>query len=366
MQTPHVIHQLRLDIESNVEWDESRLARDGVEWLQRTLFPRLECVLDELSKSNQNLYIEKLELDLGRWGLRDYLTEIPAEFEKQIRIALMPYRTSIPPKVSAMSLPSVAIACQQIMESLCIPLLPKSETERAQALIREVVQAQCVHGDSLPLLDLAQKVIFELAAAFPVLNPRQLATIAYPRLKNAQSPSKNQSNAPQAPTSQGQSIDNAGLVIAAPYLGHLFKMLDLVESGCFKNTECTLHALQILQYIAYGESPTEPSGFLDAILCGLSPESPRGVGEPVSADEKQLVDQMLKSIIQHWQALGSTSVQGLRETFLRHSGWVKKEKESWVLNVHNGPFDMLVDRLPWGISMVKYDWMPEVLKVSWR
>ena len=143
-------------------------------------------------------------------------------------------------------------------------------------------------------------------------------------------------------------------------------MLDLVESGCLKNTECTLHAMQILQYIAYGDTPTESPKGLDAILCGLSPESPQGVGEPVAADEKQLVDQMLKSIIQHWNALGSTSVQGLRETFLRHSGWLKKEKEAWVLKVHNGPFDMLVDRLPWGISMVKYDWMPEVVNVSWR
>ena len=36
------------------------------------------------------------------------------------------------------------------------------------------------------------------------------------------------------------------------------------------------------------------------------------------------------------------------------------------LAVKSGPFDMLLDRLPWSYSTIKLPWMHEVLYVDWR
>jgi hypothetical protein len=31
-----------------------------------------------------------------------------------------------------------------------------------------------------------------------------------------------------------------------------------------------------------------------------------------------------------------------------------------------GPFDMLMDRLPWSFSLIRYPWMEEPLHVTWQ
>jgi hypothetical protein len=36
------------------------------------------------------------------------------------------------------------------------------------------------------------------------------------------------------------------------------------------------------------------------------------------------------------------------------------------LKVQQGPFDVLIDRLPWSISPLRTPWMPAPLIVRWR
>lgn len=75
---------------------------------------------------------------------------------------------------------------------------------------------------------------------------------------------------------------------------------------------------------------------------------------------------MLQAVISHWNALGGTSVQGLRETFLQREGRLQRDEDAWRLRVAPRPFDMLLDRLPWGYATLKLPWMKEVLHVDWR
>jgi hypothetical protein len=71
-------------------------------------------------------------------------------------------------------------------------------------------------------------------------------------------------------------------------------------------------------------------------------------------------------VIAHWRALGSTSVAGLRESFLQREGCLSRKDDDWRLLVETRSYDMLLDRLPWGFATIKYSWMPGAIRVDWR
>ena len=43
-----------------------------------------------------------------------------------------------------------------------------------------------------------------------------------------------------------------------------------------------------------------------------------------------------------------------------------QDDEAWRLVVEPRPFDMLLDRIPWGYGTLKLPWMAQVLHVDWR
>ena len=71
-------------------------------------------------------------------------------------------------------------------------------------------------------------------------------------------------------------------------------------------------------------------------------------------------------MIQHWRILGSTSPAGLRDTFLRRAARLERRDDAWQLAVEPGPFDMLIDQLPWGYATLRHPWMERVIHVDWR
>ena len=86
----------------------------------------------------------------------------------------------------------------------------------------------------------------------------------------------------------------------------------------------------------------------------------------ITDEEKTIIEQLLQSMIQHCKILGSTSIAGLRQTFLLRQGWLSLEENHWQLKVQPGTFDMLLDQLPWTIALIKHGWMDKPLHVNWR
>jgi hypothetical protein len=70
-------------------------------------------------------------------------------------------------------------------------------------------------------------------------------------------------------------------------------------------------------------------------------------------------------MISHWSAIGNTSVQGLRQTFLQREGYLSRKEDGWHLQVPKRTFDMLLDKLPWSISTIRLPWMETILWVEW-
>ncbi len=174
---------------------------------------------------------------------------------------------------------------------------------------------------------------------------------------------------------EAMAVNNAGLVLLTPYLPRLFGMLGLAGERAFHDEAAAVRGVLVLQWLATGQTDApEPTLLLNKLLCGLPFEQPVPRDWTPTAAERDAVEGLLGAVIQHWRVLGSTSVGGLQETFLRRAGRLSLDpgaveagdSEAWRLAVEPGTFDMLIDRLPWGYSTVKFPWMERVLHVDWR
>lgn len=165
----------------------------------------------------------------------------------------------------------------------------------------------------------------------------------------------------------GLHINNAGQVLAAAFLPRLFSMLNLMQDGKFTHLGAADRAVHLVQFMVTGQRATpEYELVLNKILCGIGTSIPVSAGIDITEQEQTLIEQMLNSMIQHWKVLGSTSITGLRETFFQRQGWLVLEEDCWRLKVKEQTFDLLLDRLPWSISLIKHGWMDKPLRVSWR
>ena len=163
-------------------------------------------------------------------------------------------------------------------------------------------------------------------------------------------------------------LDNAGLVLAAPYLTALFRVLELVSDSRFKGPGAAVKGIRVLQYMADPEDGRPISQLvLNRILCGIDPPLPQDPGEALTGKEKETVDSLIRGMIENWKTIGNTSVQGFRESFLRRSGRLTLEPDNcWHLRVEARAFDMLLDSLPWQFSTVRLPWMSRLVYVKWR
>ncbi len=159
----------------------------------------------------------------------------------------------------------------------------------------------------------------------------------------------------------------AGLVLLAPWLPQLFQRLGLVVQGGFRDEAALWLALDALNHVVNGTAvPDLAPRPLERLLCGLAPEIPVLPPRQVEPEAAEMISGLLGAVLSQWTALGNTSVDGLRESFLRRDGLISMRGEGPHLRVMPKPFDMLLDRLPWSFSMIKYSWMPQPLQVSWR
>ncbi|PTQ78768.1 hypothetical protein C8R26_10183 [Nitrosomonas oligotropha] len=163
-------------------------------------------------------------------------------------------------------------------------------------------------------------------------------------------------------------IDNAGQVLAAPYLPRLFSMLELVEEGAFVDRQAAERAAHLLQFMVNEQTQSpEYQLTLNKILCGVSTGIPICREIAISAQEQETIEGLMRGMVQNWKTIGNTSISGLRETFLRRKGKLQlKEDGMWYLTVEPGVFDMLLDSLPWSFSVIKHSWMERAVHVIWR
>ena len=162
-------------------------------------------------------------------------------------------------------------------------------------------------------------------------------------------------------------IENAGLVILCPYLPSLFKELDLLDDKKqFKDEQSKHLAIAITQYLVTGsEAVQEYSLIFNKLLCGIDLEEPIPVIEELPEHIKQSCQELLEIVVKNWTALKGTSIQSLQATFLQREGILTKAANGCKVQIERITLDILLDKLPWSISIIALPWRKELIYVEW-
>ena len=161
-------------------------------------------------------------------------------------------------------------------------------------------------------------------------------------------------------------VINAGLVLLAPFFGHLFRHLGyLGPAGEFPITE-RIRAVHLTQFVATGEQGfSEHELALNKLVCGIDPTFPVPVSVGLVDAELAEAEEMIRSALAHWVPLRNTSILGLRQSFLRRVGLISTTPLGPNLRVERLTLDILLESIPWGFRTISFPWMAHVLTVEW-
>jgi hypothetical protein len=161
------------------------------------------------------------------------------------------------------------------------------------------------------------------------------------------------------------SIDTAGLVLLHPFLARFFTGLGIAGEDAIARPE---RAVALLHFLATGrERAEEHELILEKLLCGIPIAVPVEPVEALTADEIEESAALLHAVIGHWSVLKDTGIDALRGAFLVRPGLLSWRGDGeWLLRVEPRGIDVLLDRLPWAISMIRLPWMRQMVHVEWE
>jgi hypothetical protein len=162
------------------------------------------------------------------------------------------------------------------------------------------------------------------------------------------------------------AVKNGGIVLLVPFLKPFFKELNLLKEDTWKSREAAFKGVHLLKFLSNGQTKTpEYSLVLEKILCGVSIDMPIPFDMVLEDKEMQEAESLLKAVITHWKILKSTSIDGLRDAFLKRDGLLTKKEDGWLLQVEQKTLDVLLDKIPWGYSTISLPWNSYLVFVEW-
>lgn len=162
------------------------------------------------------------------------------------------------------------------------------------------------------------------------------------------------------------TINNAGLVLLNNYINMLFERLKLVSDNKFKSLASQEKGVMCLYYLSTGQDRAEDIYLpLNKLLCGLPLTHQMSQGIKISDDDKTLMNGLIEAAISHWQAIGTTSINGFRGNWIIRDGLINNDVNSLNLIVEKRSYDILLNTAPFSFGLIKLPWMTELLKVDW-
>lgn len=160
------------------------------------------------------------------------------------------------------------------------------------------------------------------------------------------------------------STEKAGLILVHPFLNTLFKELQLIDSA--HNISKPKKAAVLLHYLATGHSEfSDLELVLEKILLNIPLQEIISKNITLNRLEKEAADTLLTAVLQHWTALKNSSIDTLRNMFIKREGHIQKHKKAVTITVERLAQDILLDKLPWGIGMIRLPWKKKFITVEW-
>lgn len=159
-------------------------------------------------------------------------------------------------------------------------------------------------------------------------------------------------------------VDNSGLIILHPFIKQLFKNCNLLnENNDINNKELAAH---ILHYAATKEeNDFEHRMLFEKFLCGIPMQQSIKREVQIEESHKACVEELLQSVVTHWSALKNSSSDILRSEFLQREGKLDLSEDNPKLFIERKTQDILLDKIPWNISIVKIPWIDKLMYTQW-
>ncbi|SDT58067.1 hypothetical protein SAMN05216490_4148 [Mucilaginibacter mallensis] len=161
-------------------------------------------------------------------------------------------------------------------------------------------------------------------------------------------------------------VNNSGTIILHPFLKAYFESLGLLAEKKFISDEACQRAVLLLHYLATGETKVAEFNLtLQKVMCGYPLDDT--LPDEIRLTEKEITESenLLGAVTNYWVPLNNTSIQGLRSSFLQREGKLELRENGWLLTIEQKTLDILLGKLPWGISTIRLPWMEQLLNVDW-
>ena len=162
--------------------------------------------------------------------------------------------------------------------------------------------------------------------------------------------------------------EDAGLVLLHPFFRPLFNRLSLLdEHGKFLTLDHQVRAVHLLKCLVDGFDETQDDNDLlfCKLLCGLPYEFLIDDEFRIQEQEKREICELYGAVLQYWNPFKSSSHESMRQAFVKRKGSVEMIEKGYVVRVSGNSIDILMDELPWEISMFFLPWTSPFM-VEWQ
>jgi hypothetical protein len=123
----------------------------------------------------------------------------------------------------------------------------------------------------------------------------------------------------------------------------------------------------LLQQLVIGSDTElfEPHLALPKVLVGMQPETSVNAPEVITNEQQLLMDELLTAVMEHVPAWKNLTVANLRKAYLQREGALSARDGQWLLQVKRETYDILLDKLPWPIQLIRLPWLDHLLVVEW-
>lgn len=172
---------------------------------------------------------------------------------------------------------------------------------------------------------------------------------------------------PDNPGKEGIYVSNAGLILLHPFLQSFFAGACLLDGkNQFISTQAQQKAAVLLSYLQSGNDEyKEWEMALNKIICGMQYDDLVPDGMLITEKEKEESRSLLQAVVNYWEALKGASIESMQNTFFLREGKITWKEEHWLLQIERNGFDILIERLPWGLGTIKFPWLQHLIFTEW-
>lgn len=162
-----------------------------------------------------------------------------------------------------------------------------------------------------------------------------------------------------------QYIQNAGLILIHPFIKTLFEHCELIDPKTQQLTDPELCA-HLLHYIATGKiNAPEYDMIFEKFLCNIPMNQTINRHIKLSRKHKTQAKNVIESVQHNWAPMKKSSVALVQNEFFQRPGKLVITDSDYTLTVERKTQDILLEKLSWGIGLVKLPWHKKFIFVNW-